>query len=67
MVFISLRVSFINFVWLILVWINNNSRYYVYDEIIYLASNINSATSEVLEWISDYIPHIAEHVITYNC
>ena len=37
------------------------------DEIIYPFSNIIKGTVEVWEWISNYLPDIIMHVITYPC
>ena len=39
----------------------------VWDEITYPFLNFNGCTVEVLEWISDFISHLTEHVITYPC
>ena len=39
----------------------------MWDEITYPFLNFNGATVEVLEWISNFIPHFTEHVITYKC
>ena len=39
----------------------------VYGEIIYPLLNLNGAAVEVKEWISNSIPHITWHVITYPC
>ena len=38
----------------------------MWDEIIYPFPNFNGATIEIWEWISNFIPHITEHVITYS-
>ena len=37
----------------------------VLDGINYAFTNFNDATVEVLEWISNFIPHIMIDVITY--
>ena len=39
----------------------------MWDGITYPFPNINSATIEVWEWISNFIPHIVMDVITYAC
>ena len=52
---------------LIPAWISNYTHYNVWDEITYLFLNFNGATVEVYEWISNFIPHFTEHVITYPC
>ena len=39
----------------------------MWDEITYPFLNFNGATVEVLEWISNFIVHFTEHVITYPC
>ena len=39
----------------------------VWDEITYPFLNFNGAAVEVLEWISNYIPHFIMDVITYPC
>ena len=33
----------------------------------FLFSNLNCATVEVCEWMSNFIKHFTEHVITYPC
>ena len=48
-------------------WISNYIHYNVWDEIIYPFLNFNGATVEVYEWISNFIPHITGHVLTYSC
>ena len=45
--------------------ISNNIHYKVWDEIIH--SFLNSANVEVWEWISNFIPHFTEYIITYAC
>ena len=52
---------------ILLAWINNYIHYSVSDEISYLFPNLNSASIEVWEWISIFIPHLTGHVITYPC
>ena len=37
----------------------------MWDEIIYPNPNFNSATVEVLEWISNFVTHFTEHAISY--
>ena len=39
----------------------------VWDEITYPFPNFNDATVEVWEWISYFIPHFIERVITNPC
>ena len=39
----------------------------VWDEITYPFPNFNGCTVEVWEWISNFIPHFYEYVITYPC
>ena len=48
-------------------WIGNYSHYKMWDEITYPFPNFNGVTIEVWEWISNFIPHITGHVITYPC
>ena len=51
---------------LIPAWISNYIHFTVGNEITYPFSNFNSATVEVWEWISNFIPHISAHsMITY--
>ena len=38
----------------------------MWDGITYPFLNLNAATVEVYEWISNFIPHITGHVITGN-
>ena len=47
--------------------ISNYIHYKVWDEITYPFSNFNSATVEVWEWISNFIPHFTGHMIAYSC
>ena len=47
--------------------INNYKHHTLWDEITYPFPNFNSCTVEVWEWISNFIPHLARHVITYPC
>ena len=35
------------------------------DEITFPFQNLSSETIEVMEWISNFIPHFTGHVITY--
>ena len=51
----------------ILVWISNYILYEMWDEITYPLQNFNAATVEVWEWLSNFIPHLIGHVITYAC
>ena len=52
---------------LIPAWISSHMLRKVWDEIIYPFLNFNGATVEVLEWISNFIPHIIMDAITYPC
>ena len=59
---------------LLLTWFNLNpsmDNVYihckVWDEFTYPFLNFNGCTIEVYEWISNFIPHVIEHVITYPC
>ena len=52
---------------LIPAWIHNHIHYKVWDEIPNPFPNFNGATVEALEWISNFIPHFTEYVITYPC
>ena len=52
---------------LIPVWISNYIHYKVSDEIVRTFSNFDHGTVEAYEWISNFIPHITEHIITYSC
>ena len=52
---------------LIPAWISNYSHYNVWDEIIYPFPNFNGCTVDVWEWISNFIPNLTDHVITYPC
>ena len=36
-------------------------------EITYPFRNFNGVTVEVMEWMSNFIPHLIGHVITYPC
>ena len=44
---------------------SNCIHYDVRDEITYPFPNFNGATVEVWEWMSNFILHLTEHVITY--
>ena len=46
-------------------WINNYLRHKVWVESIYPFPNFNSATVEVWEWISNFIPHFIMNAITF--
>ena len=48
-------------------WIGNYIHYRVWDERVYLFPNFNGFTVEVWEWISNFIPYLSEHAITYSC
>ena len=48
-------------------WISNHMLNTMWDEITNPFPNINCATVEVREWISNFIPHIIMDVITYPC
>ena len=53
---------------LIPVWICNYIHYKVWDEITHPFLNLNGATVEVWDWISNFItPHFSRYVITYPC
>ena len=39
----------------------------VWDEITDPFPYFNGYMVKIMEWISDFIPHITEHVITYPC
>ena len=47
--------------------ISNQIPSEVWDGITYPFPNFNSATVETREWISNFISHFIEHVITYPC
>ena len=42
-------------------------HYKEWDGITYPFQNMNGAAVEVWEWISNLIPHLTCHVITYPC
>ena len=44
---------------------NPSIHYNVWDEIAYAFPNFNGYTVEVWEWISNFLPHLTGHVITY--
>ena len=44
---------------------SNYIHYNVWDEITDPSPNLNGGTVEVLEWMSNFIPHFQGHVITY--
>ena len=52
---------------LIPAWKRNYIHYNVWGEITYPFPNFSSATVEVREWISDFIPQFTEYMITYPC
>ena len=52
---------------LIPAWISNYIHHKVWDKIIYPLSNFTGKTFEVWEWMSNLIPHVSGHVITYSC
>ena len=41
----------------------NYVHYNMWDEMIYPFTNFNSASTEVLEWMNNFTPHITMHVI----
>ena len=45
----------------------NDINYMGWYEITYASPNVNSATVEVWEWISNFIPHFDGHAITHPC
>ena len=47
--------------------INNCMHYKVWDTITRLLANVDGAIVELWERKSNYIPHVAEHVIIYSC
>ena len=47
--------------------VSNHRPSKMWEEITYPFPNFNSATVEVWEWISSFIPHILMSVITYPC
>ena len=52
---------------LIPAWISSYIHYEVWDEITYSFPNFNGEAAEDWEWISNIIPHIFGHGITYQC
>ena len=48
-------------------WISDYTHFKVWNEITYPFPNFNSCTIEVWEWISNFIPHFAGHMITDPC
>ena len=48
-------------------WKSNYIHYKVWGEITWSFPNFNAATIQVREWITNFIPHIIGHVITYLC
>ena len=50
-----------------LAWLCNHIHYKVVDEITYPFENLNGASIQVYEWISNSIPHFTRQVITYPC
>ena len=46
---------------LVLAWTSNYTHHKKWDEIIYPFWSINGETVYVSEWISDFIPHFADH------
>ena len=46
-------------------WISNYTHIKLWDYITYPFPNFKDATIEVMEWISNFIPHFTGHVITY--
>ena len=59
---------------LLLTWLNfnpNMDKYYIHYnmwyQITYPLPNFNGVTVEVWEWISNFIPNLAMHVVTYPC
>ena len=64
--FVSLGHLHKDWVTLLPTWISNRIHYNVWNEWNYLTIiNFNSAAGGVWEWISNFIPHFAGHVITY--
>ena len=52
---------------LIPAWISIHIHFKVWNEITYPIPNFNSCTIKLWEWISNFIPHFAGHVITDQC
>ena len=52
---------------LIPAWKSNYIHHKMWGEFLFPFSNSNSATIEVWEWISYFIPQFTGHVITYPC
>ena len=50
---------------LILAWISNHIHYKVWDEINNIFPNVNGATVDVFEWISNFVPHFPGHVLIH--
>ena len=48
-------------------WISNYMYHNIWDENTFPFPDFNGATVEVWEWISNFIPHFTEQVITYRC
>ena len=52
---------------LIPAWISNHMHRRGWDGLTYLFLTFNGCTTEVWEWINNFIPHIIIDVITYPC
>ena len=50
---------------LILAWISNHIHYKVWEEINNIFPNVNGATVDVFEWISNFVPHFPGHVLIH--
>ena len=48
-------------------WISNYIQYLLWGEITYPFPHFNGCTVESWEWISIFISHFSEHLITYPC
>ena len=48
-------------------WLSNHMPRKVWHETTYPFANFHGCTVEVLQWISDDIPHFIMDVITYAC
>ena len=48
-------------------WLSQHINHNVWNEITYPLPNFNRATVRVWEWISNCMPHVTGHVITYPC
>ena len=63
---ITQRLLLLTWFTLIPAWISNHIIGKMWDEFTYPFQNLNSATVEVWEWISNFIPHFIMDIITYS-